>query len=153
MREKKIEKKTMDKHFEVWKVIFNGEGTEGENYGRKRHWVLVDKIETGDAETAYKDVINNLSKSGYSIVSSEYPVIMAKRGKEKLETYVVSPAGKEYGWADWDDTIAPKIAIRRVALPSVIKTMRISDQLTVDGHTYALYAAPKSSKPLTSVPV
>ena len=105
----------MDKHFEVWKVIFNGEGTEGENYGRKRHWKIVDKIETSDGETAYKDVVNNLSEFGYAIVTSEYPIITAKLGKAKLETYVVSPAGKEYGWADWDETIAPKIAIRRIA--------------------------------------
>jgi hypothetical protein len=143
----------MDKHFEVWKVIFHGEGTEGENYGRKRHWKIVDKIVTVDGETAYKDVVKNLSGFGYAIVSSAYPVITAKLGKATLETYVVSPAGKEYGWPDWDHTIAPKIAIRRVACKAALNTDRILIKLAARKLKITLSAAPQSSAPLTSVPV
>ena len=143
----------MDKHFEVWKVIFNGEGTQAENYGRKRHWKIIDKIETSDGETAYKDVVNNLSEFGYVIVSSEYPIITAKLGKAKLETYVVSPAGKEYRWADWDETIAPKITIRRVTRNAVVNTDRVLDQVTTRTLKKTLAAAPRRFAPVISVPV
>jgi hypothetical protein len=137
----------MDKHFEVWKVIFDGEGTEGENHGRKRHWRIVDKIETSDGETAYKDVVNNLSEFGYAIVSSEYPVITTKLGKAKLETYVVSPAGKEYGWADWDETIAPKITVRRVKRNAVVNTNRVFDQVAARKLKKTLSAVPRNTLP------
>ena len=102
----------LNKHFEVWKVIFHGEGTEPENYGFRRHWKIVDKIETEDIETAYESVIQNLTEFGYRISYSVCPMVMAKFEKDKEETFVVSPAGKEYNWKDWDETIAPQIAIR-----------------------------------------
>jgi hypothetical protein len=143
----------MDKHFEVWKVIFDGDGTQGENYGRKRHWKIVDKIITSDGETAYKDVVNNLSKFGYVIVSSEYPVVTAKLGKAQLETYVVSPAGKEYRWADWDNTIAPKIAIRLVTRNATANTHRVLEQVKRRVLKKPLAAAPRRFAPVTSVPV
>jgi len=135
----------MDKHFEVWKVIFHGEGTGGENYGRKRHWIIVDKIETGDGETAYKDAVKNLSGFGYAIVSSAYPVITAKLGKATLETYVVSPAGKEYGWPDWDNTIAPKIAIRRVTGKAVLNKDRVLNKVAARQLEKILSAAPQKT--------
>jgi hypothetical protein len=138
----------MDKHFEVWKVIFHGEGTEGENYGRKRHWIIVDKIVTGDVETAYKDVVKNLSGFGYAIVSSAYPVVTAKLGKATLETYVVSPAGKEYGWPDWDNTIAPKIAIRRVTCKAVINTDRVLNKVAASQLEKILSAATQRTVPV-----
>lgn len=100
------------KHFEVWKVIFHGEGTEAENYGFKRHWKIVDKIETNKIETAFESVLKNLTDFGYAIKTSESPVVTAQFGKNALETFVVSPAGKEYNHSDWDETIAPNIAIR-----------------------------------------
>jgi len=90
------------KHFEVWKVIFHGEGTEAENYGFRRHWKIVDKIETGEIETAFESVLQNLTDYGYIISSSACPVVTAKFEKEKEETFVVSPAGKEYNWNDWE---------------------------------------------------
>ena len=123
----------MDKHFEVWKVIFHGEGTEGENYGRKRHWKIVDKIIASDGELAYKDVVNNLSEFGYAIVSSEYPIVTAKLGKSKLETYVVSPAGKEYGWPDWNESIAPKIAIRQLTRKVVSSKPQKTSAVLISG--------------------
>ena len=100
------------KHFEVWKVIFHGDGTEAENYGFRRHWKIVDKIETDEIETAYQSVIDNLTDFGYVVSYSVCPVAVAKLEKEKEETFVVSSAGKEYNWKDWDETIAPHIAIR-----------------------------------------
>ena len=142
-------RKTMDKHFEVWKVIDNGEGTEGVNNGRKRYWIIVDKIVAADGGTAYKDVVDNLSKFGYAIVSSGYPVITAKLGKAPLETYVVSPAGKEYGRPDWDDTIAPKIAIRRVAGKAVLNTDRVLNKAAVRRLKKILPAAPQETVPVT----
>jgi hypothetical protein len=101
-------------HFEVWKVIFHGVGTEAENYGFKRHWKIVDKIETGEIETAFDSVLKNLTDYGYVVSSSVCPVVTAKFEKEKEETFVVSLAGKEYNWNDWDETIAPNIAIRKI---------------------------------------
>ena len=103
------------KHFEVWKVIFHGEGTESENYGFRRHWKIVDKIETTDIEIAYDNVIKNLTDYGYKVSYSICPVVTAKFEKDKEETFVVSPAGKEYNHEDWDETIAPNIAIREVS--------------------------------------
>ena len=102
------------KHFEVWKVIFHGEGTEAENYGFRRHWKIVDKIETTDIEIAYDSVIKNLTDFGYKISYSVCPTVTAKFEKDKEETFVVSPAGKEYNHEDWDETIAPNIVIREV---------------------------------------
>jgi hypothetical protein len=141
----------MDKHFEVWKVIFDGDGTMGENCGRKRHWKIVDKIIAGDGETAYKDVVNNLSVFGYFIVSAEYPVVTARLGKANPETYVVSPAGKEYRRADWDDTIAPKIAIRRVT-PAAAVMNRPSIRVKRRVLKKKLGAAPRGFARVTSVP-
>lgn len=103
-----------EKHFEVWKVIYHGEGTEAENYGFKRHWKIVDKIETGEIETAFESVLKNLTDYGYVVSHSVCPVVTAKLEKEKEETFVVSLAGKEYGWTDWDETIAPNIAMRKI---------------------------------------
>jgi len=103
-----------NKHFEVWKVIFHGEGTEAENYGFKRHWKIVDKIETEKIEIAYESVIKNLMDFGYKVSYSVCPIVTAKFEKDKEETFVVSLAGKEYNHKDWDETIASNIAIRTI---------------------------------------
>ena len=103
------------KHFEVWKVIFHGEGTEAENYGFKRHWKIVDKIETREIEIAFESVLKNLTDYGYVVSYSVCPVVTAKFEKEKEETFVVSLAGKEYNHDDWDETIAPLIVVRTLA--------------------------------------
>ena len=99
------------KKYEVWKVLFEGEGDTVPS--RKRHWIIVDKIVAEDESVALEDVMDNLASAGYEIISSNFPNVITEKGDETV-TFVISPAGKEYKHDDWDETIAPEIGIREV---------------------------------------